>query len=939
MDYSAIEEKWQQKWKEAGIWKSKAEPGKPKFFMHFAYPGVSGYLHVGHMRGYAYTDIICRYKKMTGYNVFFPVGVHASGNQAISFAKKVQRGDKKWIEYLLAHGFPEQELKKMKDVNYVIDYFIKEYVNYWQKFGFLADWDSLTCTTYPDYNKFIEWQFKKLNQRGLLVQKEYYATFCPNCGPVAVDPSETDISKGGNAEKYEFTLIKFKYDDSYLVAATLRPETMYGQTNLWVNPEVEYVKVKVKTSKGEETWICSKECAEKLKNQKEEVKVIGTIEGKELIGKKAFAPVVERELIILPSKFCDPGIGTGIVTSVPSDAPYDYRALKDLQENEEECRKYGLDWEEIKSIEIIPIIKSKEWGETPAVKICKEMGIKNQDDPKLEEATKIIYKAGFHTGVMNDNCGPYAGMKVEEAKEKMKQKLIEEGKADVMYDLSEEVICRCGEKVLIKKVPDQWFIKYSDPEWKEKTKQHAKSMKIMPKEYYENFSKVIDWYQDRACARLGNWLGTKLPFDKKWTIEPISDSTLYSAYYVVSRYYNAGKIKLDEMNEEFFDYVFLGKGQPKNEVWEEIRKEFEYWYPVDFNLGGKEHKTVHFPVYVMNHVAILNEKDWPKGIIAHWYVTGKGGKISKSKGGASASPLEAAKKYSVDALRLYYSHAASLFVDVEWNEKDVLSYKTHLNSFTQLIEKLSSLETNDQNSSIDEWIISKMNEKLKEYHKAMEEIDLRKAVGVMLFDFTKDIQRYLKRGGENKQVIKTIIDTLLKTMAPFIPHTCEELWEKTGHESLVSTQQIPTPDESKISKKAELKEQLVEEVEKGINNVIKLTGIKPKKITIITAPEWKRKAYEKAKTLNVKEIIPTLMKDDEIKEHGKNALKYLQWLTKHYHELDEKLSSKEEEKVLKDAEQYLKKQFDAEIIIEKAEDSKHEKANNALPGKPAILLE
>ncbi|MGF3554087.1 MAG: leucine--tRNA ligase, partial [Thermoplasmatota archaeon] len=234
---------------------------------------------------------------------------------------------------------------------------------------------------------------------------------------------------------------------------------------------------------------------------------------------------------------------------------------------------------------------------------CDELGIKSQNEKeKLDIATEIVYKKEFHTGYLNERCGVYAGIKISDIKDEVKNELISKNYAVVMREFSEEVICRCGEKVVIKKIPDQWFIKYSDKNLTEESKNHVNLMNIYPKEYKDEMPRVLDWFDDRACIRKGSWLGTEFPFKKGWIIEPISDSTLYPAYYIVSKYVNEEKIKPDEMTQEFFDYIFLGKGEPKNKVWAEIKNDFDYWYPVDINLGGKEHKTVHFPVFLMNHV-------------------------------------------------------------------------------------------------------------------------------------------------------------------------------------------------------------------------------------------------------------------------------------------------------------------------------------------------
>jgi leucyl-tRNA synthetase len=632
---AVLERKWQDRWLQSGIWKADAQPGKPKFFLMFAYPGVSGYLHVGHMRGYTYSDVITRYKRMSGYNVLFPVGAHPTGNVAITFSRKIERGNQVTLDILKSNGCTDEEIEVLKDPNQVVKFFSQVYINeYWKKFGFLADWERFMTTIDPGYKKFIQWQFRKLHDRGMLTQKPYFGTACLECGPVAVDASETDISQGGNAEKLEWTLLKFRMGDDFVVAATLRPETVFGQTNFWANPDVQYVRAKV----GKETWIVSPQAAEKLSFQKNIVEIVGRIDGKDLIGKKVMAPVIDREIPILPSSFTDPDYGTGLVTSVPSDAPYDWIALQDLAKDEETCRMFGLDPEMVKAIKPIPIIDSKGWGPNPGVEICEKMGIADQNDPKLEEATKEIYKAGFHTGRMRENCAQFAGKPVIVAKEDVKAMMLEMGVADVMYDMSEPVICRCGGKVIVKQIPDQWFIDYGNPEVTDIAKSHVAGMNIQPQEYKDNLPGILDWFKERACARLGNWMGTPFPYDERWTIEPISDSTLYSAYYIISGMVNAGTLDPEKLDDSFFDCVFLGKGDPNDvakatglsaDAISKVRSDFQYWYPLDINVGGKEHLTVHFPVFLMNHATILPDM-LPKGIFVNWWISGKAGKMSKS---------------------------------------------------------------------------------------------------------------------------------------------------------------------------------------------------------------------------------------------------------------------------------------------------------------------
>jgi len=932
-DHQKTEDKWQKKWADARL--GEAEPdNREKFFLIFAYPGISGYLHVGHMRGYTYSDVICRYKRMRGYNVLFTAGTHPSGSHSYILARRVERGEPAFIEYLKANGCTDVEIERLKDPIEVVRFFSGVYVDDWKKFGFLMDLRRFTTTVNPDYNRFIEWQFRKLKEKNLLVQKPYFATFCVNCGPIAVDASQTDILKGGTAEQQEFTLLKFKFGEEFIIAATLRPETVYGQTNLWVDPNVAYVKAEV----NDETWIISRECAEKLKYQKDRVEITGEIIGREMIGKYCTAPEINRELIILPSKFCDPKIGTGIVTSVPSDAPYDWMGLVDLMNDDMGCRRYGLDPAKVKAIEVIPIIVTSEFGDKAALKICEDMGIRSQTDPKLEEATKIVYKTGFHTGKMNENCGEFAGLSVMEAKEKMKEKMVGSGQADTMQELSEEVICRCGGPVVIKKLEDQWFIKYSDAALKDMTKEHVKSMDIYPNDYKENLPAVLDWFKDRPCVRMGKWLGTRFPFDEKWIIEPIADSTLYPAYYIVSKYANEKKIKPEEMNEGFFDYVFLGKGEPKNETWKKIREDFEYWYPLDINLGGKEHQTVHFPPFLMNHVGILNQHDWPRGIFVNWWVLRPEGKISKSRGGAD--PIhELLRKFSVDGLRLYYCHIGSPFVDIMWDPKVAMLYRNQIERFYNVASSLLE-KKGEEKRNIDEWLVSRLASKLRKVDEEMHKFNLKGPIDMMLFEFLNDVEWYNKRGGQNRAIACKVLDAWLRCLAPFIPHVCEEVWEKFN-KGFVSSAKWPETTELPINEVVETAESTVMNLEADIKKVVELAKITPKRISILVAPEWKRNVYNKAKNIkNANLLIKEVMQDQDVRKRGQEAVAYVQYLGKHSQELlPHVLTASEEISALTDAKEYLKRQFNAEIVVENAESSSNQKAKSAVPLKPAIFVE
>ncbi|WP_400203799.1 leucine--tRNA ligase [Methanomethylophilus alvi] len=964
-DYAEMEKKWQSKWAEKKLNESERQDGKPKFMLIFAYPGLTGYLHVGHLRGYTYADALGRYKRMTGYNVLFPVGTHATGNGAISLASKIARKDEKTVDYLLRNGCPEEEIDKLKEPMDVVNFFNNVYQNdYWKRFGFLADWRRFTCTLYPDYGKFIEWQFTKLKEKGLLVQKPYYAPFCPVHGPVAVDPSETDISKGGLAETQEYTLLKFWCEERkfFLVAATLRPETIFGQVCFWARPDMEYSIVE----KDGERWVVSPQCAEKMSLQFDGVEEVGRIAGKDLIGLTCTAPMIHKQIPVFPADFVDPDVGTGLVTSCPSDAPDDWNSLQIAKANPELTEKYGIPKDIVDAVVPVSIISIKGYGDFPAQSIIEKMKIPSVKDPAkfrelMDEAKKQVYKDGYHMGVMKDVCGEFSGMRVEEAKDKIQQAMLASKEAEIFRDLTEEVVCRCGQRVHIKRIDDQWFINYADRQLTDSTKEHCRDMTIFPAQYYENVQGVLDWYRERACVRLGNWLGTRFPFDNKWIIEAISDSTLYPLFYTISLYSNTKQITPEQMTPEFFDYVVLEKGEPSavagstgidQELLEKIRKDVHYWYPLDINLGGKEHMTVHFPVFLMNHRAILPDDMQPKGIIVNWYVTGKNkDKISKSKGGAQPIP-GAVAKFGADSMRLYYAHVASMFVDVEWDEDLVFTYKQKLENIMSSVEDLINAEADVPSGDIDAWLLSRFNTHVSEIRAAMDRYDLRQMATVVYYDMSNDMRWYARRGGKNRDTVMQALRIWINAMMPITPHVAEELWSEAGFEGLVSEAQFPEADDSKRNAAAEYGEGLVQEVIGDVNEIKKMAKTEVSKAVIYTTPMWKvgvmkdAIAMAEAGNLTIPDLTKRCMADENLKKRGKETSDFVKKIAVDLMRSNLKdkkaLADLDEEALLKSAKDFIASETGMETEIYGAdEENKFDPSNKArvaVPGRPAIYL-
>ena len=630
--FKEIERKWQKKWLESKIFYSDRND-KPKYFLTTPYPYVSGLLHLGHAVTSLHPDVIARYKRMRGYNVLWSFGFHATGSPISTAAQKVKDRDEKQINALklMLGDLSEEELKKFEDDTYWVKFFSEEDKKDLYAYGLSLDprRHFITTELNPPYARFVEWQMRKLKEKGYIVRGNYPVVWCPHCKVAIGDHARAE---GEGETVQEFTLLKFKFTyhskPVFLVAATLRPETVYGQTNFWINPSLHYVLIRVKYSQNnkdyDEHWILSRRAADRLKDQGKDVTILEDVDPEELIGKTCLAPKVHRDIPILPAEFVEENFGTGLVTSVPSDAPHDYIALIELQKDANLRRKLHVPEEVVKDIKPIPIIDSEEYGDMPAVKICKELNITSQNDPDLELAKKKVYSIGFHTGVLKDTCGKYAGMPVEKAKELMKEEMIEEGEATTFYELTGKVVCRCGTEAIPKLVNDQWFMDYSNPEWKKKVHEAIDSMTFVPEIVRKQFHHTVDWLKKWPCTR-EHGLGEHLPWDKKWLVESLSDSTIYMAYYILAKYlqhprdYGLTQEIVNNLNDDFFDYVLLGKGSAKKvesschvpeDLVEEIRKDFLYYYPHDYRNSGKDLIQNHLTFSIFHHVAIFYDEHW-----------------------------------------------------------------------------------------------------------------------------------------------------------------------------------------------------------------------------------------------------------------------------------------------------------------------------------------
>lgn len=954
--FDAIPGKWQKKWDAEKVFEANPDYSKEKFFFTVPYPYISGSLHIGHARVAIEADVFSRFQRMNGRNVLYPMAFHISGTPVLGISLAIKNRDLEKIELYTAYvrNYVSDE-KKVKEIvasfeepQKIVDFFIPKMVSEFKTLGLSVDWRRSYTSGDLEHQALVEWQFLDYKDKGYLVQGKYPLLFSLSLQNAV---GEDDIQDGDidPVSIQEFTAIKFKFEDGFLLAATLRPETMYGQTNMWVNPGIDYVKVRA----GNETWFVSQPCAEKLGYQDKKIEVIKKVPGTYFIGKKCFAPFVEKDVIILPSVHCDPEIGTGIVTSVPGDAPFDYISLKELQDSKAECEKYGLSWDEIKKIKLIPIIKSKGYADFPAVEICRKMKITSlSQKDKLVEATQEIYKAGFHTGIMASICGPYAGKPVAQAKEAMKKALLDARRAIVFYEASRPAKSRDGGNVIVAIIDKQWFLDFNSKGWKEKARNCLEGVELWPEKYRKQFLDVFDWLDKRPCARKRG-LGTKLPFDHDWVIESLSDSTIYMALYPIIHLIRKNKLAKEQLNSDFFNYVMNSRGDLKQvskstkvpeKALLELNKEWNYWYPFDQRHTFTAHLSNHLSFMIFAHAVIFDRKHWPKRISFHGMVVSGGEKMSKSKGNV-ISLLDVNKEFGPDSLRAFICNSTSVESTFNWESSQVASMKKHLFELFELVKsiELDKKDSNDYQKYSS--FVSKTERAVRDATKAIGKMDLRDYSKIVLHDMLANYKKV--KNSANASGLSSINGYLgskwVRLLCPLVPHLAEELWSLGKNKGFASLAKWPEADEKAIDLKTEKIEEVVSNLRLDIIRVRELAKLKKvSKVKVFVAPEWKWAALEIVKkacreTPDFKAAITALMANEGMKKHAADLPTLAKAMISRYGELSE-LEKFDELSVLNESRKTLEKEFGAMEII-KAEDAKEPKSKNALPGKPAILLE
>lgn len=851
-----ISKKWVDVWDREKVYIADPDPKKPKYFLTAAFMYPNGPAHLGHARTYLIPDVVARFLRASGYNVLFPMGFHYTGTPILATAERIASGDESYVERLAeAFALSKEDIAKLKKPLDVAKYFHELSKDAMRRYGLSIDWRREFTTIDPEFQAFIRWQFKKLLDKGYLIKGSHPVGWCPYHNmPVGMHDTKDDVEP----EIDELFLIKFKdvSGGNFFVAATLRPETVLGVTNVWVNPGGKYCITEVYTEAGVEKWVISCEAARKLSFQKE-VKVVKEISGSDLVGSKVVNPITGSVVPVLEASFVSLKFGTGVVMSVPAHAPYDYVALREYV-----TKKLGGLWGDLKPI---PLITVEGFSEIPAADVVQKLGISTQGDTELlDKATKEVYKAEHDLGVMrvgleglvvfehlpgvkNFIAAEISGKEVKVAREKIKKLLLDFKLGDVMYEvMNAPVYCRCGTEIVVKIVKDQWFIDYGNPAWKDMVLKALSNMRIIPEEARTQFINTVHWLKAKACTR-SRGLGTELPWAKGWVIESLSDSTIYMAFYTVIHKIRKYGLNPEQLSEEFWDYVMLGLGDLttlssklgiKQEILKDIREEFTYWYPLDSRHSGKDLIPNHLTFFVYNHVAIFPEEFWPKQIVANGWVLIKGEKMAKSKG--NIYPIHwLVEEFSPDVVRFAIALGAEVEADLNLDIDLMESLATKLKSIYDFISSFDEVykELNDSIDLPERWLLSRFANHILSASEDLRNVRIRSAGLKIFYSIHQDITEYLEMVGKPSKTLKDVLRMWVIAMSPYTPFLAEELWHKLGNKSLVVKE--AWPDVETLRKYVDIEAELsMEYLSRFIDDLRKLSEVvKSKEAVVYVAPE------------------------------------------------------------------------------------------------------
>ena len=636
-DFKKIEKKWQDIWDETGAFHAKNNSDKPKYYalVEFPYPSGQG-LHVGHPRSYTALDIVARKKRLSGYNVLYPMGWDAFGLPTENYAIK-------------NHIHPEIVTREN----------INNFKRQLKMLGFSFDWSREINTTDPGYYKWTQWIFLRLFEKGLAYKKEMAVNWCTSCKCVLANEevvsgvcercgsevvrkvkSQWMLKITDYAERLLNDLdgldyiervktqqrnwigrstgaeVRFKTTaGDELLIYTTRPDTLFGATYMVIAPEHPFIdKWDIKNRAEVEAY---REAAAH-KSDFERTEVAKTKTGVKIEGVSAVNPVTGGEIPIFVSDYVLISYGTGAIMAVPAHDTRDYEFAKQFS---------------------LPIVEVVSGGD-----------IEKEAFTDCESGTMV-------------NSGFLNGLSVEQAKEKIMDYLTEQGigSRKVNYKLRDWVFSRqryWGEPIPLVYCEKCGWVPLPDSELP----------LTLPRT--DNFEPTEEG--ESPLAKLDDWVNTTCPHCKG----PAKRETDTMPQWAGSSWY------------------FLRYCDPHNDTELAGKEALNYWMPVDWYNGGMEHTTLHllysrFWHKVLYDIGVVNCPEPYLKRTSHGMILGENGeKMSKSRGNV-VNPDDIVNEYGADTMRLYEMFIGDFEKSAPWSSSSIKGCKRFLDRTAGLLDILA----------------------------------------------------------------------------------------------------------------------------------------------------------------------------------------------------------------------------------------------------------
>ena len=674
-DFKTIEKKWQDRWEKEGTFRAIDDFSLPKFYglIEFPYPSGAG-MHVGHIKAYSGMEVICRKRRMQGYNVLFPIGFDAFGLPAENYA-----------------------IKTGTHPRIVTDQNIHNFTGQLKRVGFAFDWSRVIDTTDTDYYKWTQWIFLKMFENGLVFRDKAFVNYCPSCKCVL----SNEDSQGGKCDICHSDVVQKSKDvwflriteyadklldglkhvdfpanikaqqenwigrstgafvnftlsgtDETLRIYTTRPDTLFGVTFMVMAPEHPLIdKYSDRISNMDEVEKYRTECGKKT--EFERTQLVKDKTGVKLSGLTAVNPVNGKEIPIFISDYVMMGYGTGAIMAVPAHDQRDWDFAK----------TFGID--------IIQVIKGGD--------IEKEAYTGDGE----------MINSDFLNGTDNK----------KESIEKMLEFLKERGIGEkgVQYKMKDWAFNRqryWGEPIPIIHCPHCGMVAVPENELPLKLPDVEN---FEPGEGGESPLAKIDSFVNCTCPKCG---------------APAKRETDTMPQWAGSSWY-------------FLRYI-----DPHNDKCFADKDKLKYWLPVDWYNGGMEHVTRHLIysrfwhrfLYDIGEVPVPEPYAKRSGL---GLVLGADGvKMSKSRGNV-VDPDDVIKKYGADTLRTYIMFMSDYSASAPWKESGVKGCKRFLERVASLADIASGSGTTGKLESI-------MNKTVKKVSQDIEDMKFNTAIAAMM---------------------------------------------------------------------------------------------------------------------------------------------------------------------------------------------------------------